>query len=139
MSSLPGARYGELFYRFLERDKNVALRISKGNYEGTTQLSKDAVEEIQWWLNNVIVPKEICAPPVDLVIAMDASSMGWGVHFNNQSSGGHWLINESVAHINVKELKAILFGLKSFLNDTVGKHIRIRCDNTTAVSDVNHL
>ena len=69
MSSLPCARYGELFYRLLETDKNVALRFSKDNYEGTTQLFKDAIEEI---------PKEICAPPVDLVISMDASSMRGG-------------------------------------------------------------
>ena len=139
VSSLPGVKYGELYYRFLEKNKNIALKISKGNYEGSAELSDDALEEIQWWLNNASVPKEIAVPPIDLVIAMDASSMGWGVHFNNQSSGGHWSIDESIAHINVLELKAILLGLKSFLNDSFGKHIRIRCDNTTAVSYVNHL
>merc|ERR1712030_224722 len=33
VSSLPGVKYGELYYRFLERDRNFALRVSKGNYD----------------------------------------------------------------------------------------------------------
>ena len=139
VSSLPGVKYGELYYRFLERDRNFALRVSKGNYDDTTQLSSEAIGEIQWWSANASTPKEICTPPHDLCIAMDASSIGWGVHYNNQSSGGHWLLTESCSHINVLELKAILFGLKSFLNETVNRHIRIKSDNTTAVSYVNHL
>lgn len=139
VSSLPGVKYGALYYRFLERDKNLALRNSKGNFESSTQLSKEAVDEIQWWSTTAVFTKDICAPPPDLFISMDASSLGWGAHFNNESSGGHWLLNESISHINVLELKAILFGLKSFLSNMFGKHIRIKCDNTTAVSYINHL
>ena len=45
---------------------------------------------------------------------------------------------ESTSHINVLELKAILFGLQSFLNDSSSVHIRIQSDNITAVSYVNN-
>ena len=37
-------------------------------------------------------------------------------------------------HINVLELKTVLFGLKSFFLDTNGVHIRVQCDNNMAVS-----
>ena len=40
-------------------------------------------------------------------------------------------------HINVLELKAILFGLKSLCRDVSGKHIRVRCDNTCSVSYIH--
>ena len=140
VSSLPGVNYGELYYRFLEKNKNLALRESFGNYDGFTSLSEEAKEEVLWWQHNVEgSPKNIRAPPVDLVIAMDASKAGWGAHFNGLSTGGHWTESESLLHINVLELKAVFFGLKSFLNDASGKHIRVRCDNTTTVSYINHL
>ena len=41
-------------------------------------------------------------------------------------------------HINVLELKAILFGLRSFLNEESSKHIRIKTDNSSAVSYINN-
>ena len=50
----------------------------------------------------------------------------------NVSTGGTWLPDEKLMHINVLELKAILLALKSFVK-TSHKHIKIMSDNTTAI------
>ena len=48
-----------------------------------------------------------------------------------------WSISECLKHVNVQELKAILFGLMALVNQT-GLHIKALSDNTTtAVSGVN--
>ena len=41
-------------------------------------------------------------------------------------------------HINILELKAILFAIKCFFSHAK-KHIRVMCDNTTALSYVNNM
>ena len=34
---------------------------------------------------------------------------------------------------------AILYGLQSFVDKLFGKHVRVQCDNTTAVSVINNM
>ena len=46
---------------------------------------------------------------------------------------------EKELHINVLELKAVFFGLKSLCNEFQDGHIRVRIDNTTAVAYVNNM
>ena len=46
VSNFPGAQYGPLHYRNVERDKYLALVFNKGNYEGKIQLSPMALQEI---------------------------------------------------------------------------------------------
>ena len=53
VSSLPGVRYGPLYYRHLERDKCLALKIQKGNFDQHMSLSTEAKSELHWWVNNV--------------------------------------------------------------------------------------
>ena len=56
----------------------------------------------------------------------------------NVSTGGAWLPDEKLMHINVLELKAILLALKSFVK-TSHKHIKIMSDNTTAIHCINKM
>ena len=42
-------------------------------------------------------------------------------------------------HINLLELQAAFFGLKSFADHTRGLHIQLQLDNTTAVAYVNNM
>ena len=103
-------------------------------------LSRESKEEISWWENNIHTSfKNIKEPRPDHVITTDASGRGWGAVFNGQSTGGQWSFTEGKAHINVLELKAVLFGLEAFCSNLEGKHIRVRIDNTTAVAYVNKL
>lgn len=139
ISSLPGVQYGSLFCKFLEYDKICALKVSKGDFDGTMTLSVESVDELRWWIRNVQTSVNyIRTPPPSIIITTDASLLGWGCSFGEATAGGQWSEREACAHINVLELRAILLGLKSFLSDYKNSHIRIRSDSTTAVSYINN-
>ena len=55
----------------------------------------------------------------------------------SKSTGGLFSTLEMEDHINVLELKAVLFGLKSFAKDLKSTHIKVLCDNSTAVACIN--
>ena len=71
IAALPGVKYGGLFYRSLERCKNLALKSARGNFEKTTRLSSQAQQDLGWWSHNI-------TPPVGLPLFSDASLEGWG-------------------------------------------------------------
>ena len=54
-------------------------------------------------------------------------------------TGGNWSHSESKHHINYLEMLAILLGLQTFAKGKSNTHIRIMCDNTTAVNVNNHM
>ena len=118
VASLPGVKYGALFYRYLEYDKIVALRCSAGNFDGTMYLSSYARSDLSWWIENI----QFCFNPIKIeehshILTADASQLGWGAVFADKSTGGHWQPEESLMHINELELKAIYFGLLSFCSE----------------------
>ena len=140
VSSFPGVEYGPLHYRSLERDKTDALRLSKGNYDGKMSLSSNAKLEINWWLSNIDESvKVISHGHPSITISSDASLIGWGGIKEVAKTGGHWSQDESKLHINVLELKAVLFTLQSLCAKNSGVHIRSRIDNTTAVAYINNM
>ena len=53
------------------------------------------------------------------------------------STGGQWAEWEQEIHINILELKAALFGIKSLAKGF--SHIRLMIDNTTAVAYINKM
>ena len=61
------------------------------------------------------------------------------VVMENVSTGGAWTASEFEIHINIKEMIAIFYGLRSFVDKLFGKHVRVQCDNTTAVSVINNM
>lgn len=139
VSSLPGVENGELYYRFLEKNRNHALKLNRGNYDKFTILDPEAKNEVNWWLCNISSAKKTIqkASPKKF-LTTDASLLGWGAVCDETSIEGQWKLEEKELHINTLELKAIDFGLKSFFNSTEDTHIRIRSDNTTAVAYLNN-
>jgi len=139
VSSFPGVQYGPLHYRHLEMDKNFGLKFSKGNFDGTVQLSLRSLSEIRWWKCNVagsFCPISRGEP--DLVLYSDASLLGWGASLNGVSTSGKWSLSEKTLHINALEMKAAENGLKHFCGEKQSVcHVRLMMDNTTAVSYVN--
>ena len=112
VASFPGVAHGELYYRAIELDKIDSLRINKGQFDKMCKLNLDAINEINWWKNNIFsCYKEIHLPEIDLVLHTDASNTGWGITNGYISSGGQWDIQEQNFHINVLELKAIFMGM----------------------------
>ena len=50
MSTFPGVELGPLHYRRLERDKDIALRDTLGDFEGLMSLSLEGTEDLNWWI-----------------------------------------------------------------------------------------
>ena len=75
----------------------------------------------------------------DIVIYTDASKEGWGAYIpsTEQKFGGRWTDKEQGNHINVLELLAVLFTLRSVAHNWCGRHVRIMTDNTTTMRCTN--
>ena len=58
---------------------------------------------------------------------------------NDAKIGGNWTPAESANHINYLEMLAVFFALKAFQTQLSGKHILLRIDNMTAVSDIGEI
>ena len=113
VSNFPGAQFGPLHYRHLERDKYLALLANKGDYGGKMQLSPPALIELKWWRDNAVTLKrDIQHDHPSASIQSDASTLGWGAVFGTQKTGGRWTPSEAEYHINILEL---LFCVKVFL------------------------
>ena len=53
VSCFPAVAHGAMHYRFLDVNKNNALRKFKGNYEAFMFLDQDMKSDLQWWLDNI--------------------------------------------------------------------------------------
>ena len=101
-------------------------------------MDPDSIKYIIWWRNHASsIYNDILIPNPSITIATDASMTGWGAHLGNLSTGGLFSDEESVEHINNLELKAVLFGLKSLTTGLHETHIKVICDNTSAVHCIN--
>ena len=56
-----------------------------------------------------------------------------------QSKGGRWNEYEKLDHINVLEMNAGLFGLRSFSEALCNTHVKLNMDSTTAVAYVQNM
>ena len=132
--------HGALYHRNIEKDKTQALNQNAGNFDAYKTLTNKAKTELQWWVTNGQGSYNVISHgKPDLTITTDASLMGWGAVFENQSTGGLWPPAEKVHHINALELIAIFFGLKCYAKNISNVHIHIMTDNITAVSTIKHM
>ena len=83
--------------------------------------------------------KNIQPLKANIQLQTDASNKGWGAVYGDQQIGGRWNTNEAMDHINILELKAAFFALKSFCSQANETHVQIQIDNTTAVSYINNM
>ena len=104
------------------------------------KLSQTGKMDILWWMNNIehsFSPMQI--PNCSFLLKADASKSGWGAIFDKETTGGHFALDKSLLHINVLELKAVLFGLKSLCSHLRQTHIKVLSDNTTAMCSINNM
>jgi len=140
VSSFPGVEHGPLHYRSLERDKSHALRENKGNFGSSMILSPSSRAELNWWISNVDTSlKLISHGEPELHIQTDASALGWGGLRGEQRTGGRWTQQEASHHINYLELLAVFLTIKALCGNCANLHIRVQCDNTTAVCYINNM
>ena len=69
----------------------------------------------------------------------DASKEGWGGVLNDVKIGGHWTPEEASNHIDYLKMLAVLLSLKAFHKELSRKHVLVRIDNMTAVSDLGKM
>ena len=67
------------------------------------------------------------------------AGMGGGAVCMDESIGGRWTPTEAAALINILQLQAAFFALKSFTSEVNDTHIQLQVDNTTAVAYFNNL
>ena len=136
----PAVWSAPLHYRQLQTLQISALQ-RWANYNAPVDLTPSAKSDLSWWVTTLQTPQEspIVPPIADLTISSDASKQGWGASWGSQRTGGLWSEKESQDHINVLELRAAFFALKSFLPTQTNKIICLKLDNTTAVSYLNNL
>ena len=87
----------------------------KGNYEKFTCLTEPCKKKLTWWKNNIFDSgSPILGDNTTHTLSTDASLLGWGASFENESTGGQFNLEESKLNINILELKAVLLGLQFF-------------------------
>ena len=116
VSNFPGAQYGPLHYRHLERDKYLALIANKGDFAGKMQISPPALTEIQWWHNNAdTLKRDIHQDHPSVTIQSDASTLGWGAVYGTQKTGGEMdPFGTGISHKHIGITRSI-FCVKVFL------------------------
>ena len=136
VASFPAVKYGKLHYRNLENEKIASLKAAHQNFNGPALLSKASYIELAWWVANVYDTfNNVVTQNPDVTIFTDASLLGWGITDGNKPSGGRWHSAE-IKNINFLELKVIIH---TYCSNNTFKHVRVMCDNTTAVSYINHM
>lgn len=68
----------------------------------------------------------------------DASLSAWGAVWQNRTARGLWTAQDRSEHINVLELRAVHMALQLFLPFLRGRHVLVRSDNVSTVSNINH-
>ena len=53
ISSLPGVKYGALYYRNFEMERIAALKSANGNFKDKMCISHKEISELNWWLCNL--------------------------------------------------------------------------------------
>ena len=106
-------------------------------------LNAECLEELKWWVDHKDVWNgKSClraSPDLALKIQTDASKTVWGAHCEGIKTQGLWTPSEKTLHINVLELKAVLFAVKAFTKNKSDCHIHVKVDNTTTVAYINKM
>lgn len=93
---------------------------------------------IRWWTSKIhSCVKSLYASYPDIFNSTDFSMSGWGACTDHKITGGHWAEHEK-DHINIFELKSVLFGNKALLQVVRQKHVQIKFDNTTVIATINN-
>ena len=108
----PGVENGLLHYRHLEACKSQTLRHNGFNFDRHISLDSKTFADISWWEENVDSEfTYLLVEPPEVFITNDSGLQALGSVRADCKTGGSWSNEERTMHINVLELKAILFGL----------------------------
>ena len=97
------------------------------------------IPHLRWWLDrdNTCAGVPFHPPPIQVVLTTDASDFGWGGHIDDHQTSGQWNAEEQVEHINMLELRAVMYSLQSFVEMVRHKSVLVQTDNTTVAAYIN--
>ena len=120
-----------VFIQNLERDKTCSLQHNAGNFDPPIFLSASSKQELSCWIAN--------GSDSYNVVGYREAVTGWSCVIGRSWMQGLWAKEESLKHINYQEIPAVFLSLKSFVRLVTNKQVKILMDNTTALSDINHI
>ena len=140
VAALPAVPHGTLHHRSIEKAKNSALLSAKGNFNRKMALPMDALSDIFWWEQHVLVSfSPIRRDAVHYTLYYDASLEGWGGTDITTHIGGRWTDAKMPHHINALELQAAYLTLQALGSEYRNVHIRLMLDNTTATTYIKKM
>ena len=135
-----GFPFAAVHYRSLQRC--VASLLSKGfSYDTVMTVPRSARVDLEWWASSgtSLPARSLYAFSPDVEVFTDSSSTGWGGWTSRgESTFGYWSCSESEDHINILELKAVLFMFQCFFRRSVDCSVLVHSDNTAVVAYINH-
>ena len=127
------------FYRDLQylQGRYVKANVS---WDSAVTLDQPSVDNLLWWKDceDSLPPANIKSSEPSITLFTDASKVGWGGSLSTgETVSAFWSDHESQYHINLLELTAIYFCLRSFISHLKNKSVSIFSDNLTCVYYVN--
>ncbi|XP_033987890.1 uncharacterized protein LOC117483621 [Trematomus bernacchii] len=105
------------------------------------RVSRQCLHSLSRWRNRAYL---LMGAPMGAIpsrretVTVDACLSGWGAVWQGRTVQGLWSAQEGAYHINVLELRAVLLALRHFLPQLTDRHVLVRSDNMSAVSQINH-
>ena len=142
-STMQAIQPGPLYFRELQMLKTKRLLESQ-TYGAKVKLTPGCKEELRWWILHMKTwnGKAIITPGPDMIIQTDASKTGWGAALENQPRSGIngiWSQEESSQQINLLELRAAEFAVKTFTKNITQAHVHLKMDNIPALTYINKM
>ena len=97
----------------------------------------ESLEAVRWWLQPMRLSRGVClsVPVPSLHLWTDASLSGWGAHTQGWQANGLWSADESLLHINVLEIRAVMMALLALSPPPPrGSVLALQGDNVTALA-----
>ena len=133
VSFFPASNTAKLHYRKLERFKIKQLHT--GSWGMHIRLNQECRSELRWWVSYLQTDIKHFLHSVDHTIEIftDASFHGFGSSWNKQEFQGKFTEKQKTLPINTKELLAIYYTLKVYIEQLWNEVVLIRCDNVIAL------
>ena len=143
-STLQAVHPAPLYYRALQMTKTRELLRQK-SYAASMTLTEECKMELQWWVTNLTIwnGRAIISPGPDMIIQTDASMTGWGAHREgrplSEGVNGLWSESERNCQINLLELRAAEFAIRTLAKGMTDIHVHLKMDNIAALTYINKL
>jgi len=112
----------------------------KTGWDSLIFLDQDAMEELQWWHENIRTWKAtpVSQPVPTMVLMTDASKTGWGATLEGiASTHGFFTHDIQVRSSNYRELYAVFLAISSLQEKIQDQHLLLRTDNITTMYYIN--